>query len=88
MATLCIYFAREAVHDFGSSCDECDAVAIFGEQASRNCSMPQFKIKLKSGEQSYAVAAPVPEPFPNPVENISVWCIVIETWQSSHTSNY
>lgn len=34
MAALCIYFVREVVHDFGTSGDERDTVAIFGEQPS------------------------------------------------------
>jgi hypothetical protein len=34
MTSLRVYFGRKAVHDFGSSCDERDAVATFGEQAA------------------------------------------------------
>jgi hypothetical protein len=61
MAALCIYFAREVVHDFGFSGDVRDTVAVVGEQPSGQ--WPIQKDNVESGEQSYAVAAPVPEPL-------------------------
>ena len=56
MAALCIYFISEVVYHFGSSGDVRDTVAVVSEQPIR-------RENMESGEQSYAVAAPVPDPL-------------------------
>ena len=63
MAALRIYFAREVVHHFGSSGDVRDTLAVVGKQPSGQ--WPIRKENKESGEQSYAVAAPVPDPLNN-----------------------
>ena len=61
MAALCIYFACEVVHHFGSSGDMRDTVAVVSERPSRQ--WPIRKENMESGEQPYAAAASVPDPL-------------------------
>ena len=61
MAALCIYFACEVVHHFGSSGDMRDTVAVVSERPPGQ--RPIGKENMESGEQSYAAAAPVPDPL-------------------------